>query len=215
MSPRALGGKRMVSYCKRIVIFWGIGWSLWHGSEAYGHKAHAHGQGQLNWVLEESSLVMRWTLPAQDIVGFEHSPRNKKQSQVAQKIKIQLQLPQTLVSLEPNCEFKSVDVKGRVLGEQGGTTHKHEGTTHEPGEVTQVTAPLEQHHSHKKSHNPAKDHSDIEIELHGICPQPPKKVTIRIFDHFKSLKRLDVQYINGEEQGQARLTPRNSSVEFK
>ena len=94
---------------------------------ATAHKAHTHGVGDLDVAVEGGRISLALTVPAADVVGFEHAPRNDGQREAVAAAEKLLRSQAELFALPPSarCRFLSADVTVPWTGDAGATGDEH------------------------------------------------------------------------------------------
>ena len=159
------------------------------------HGAHVHGIGQLNVVLDGSTLEIELDSPAMNLVGFEHAPRSKAEHEQRDIAIARLREAGLLFVLPAPaaCRLESVEVAEEGAGHEGEAEHHHE---HGDG--------AEQHHS------------DINAHYRFHCAEPARLdgIDVRLFELFPATHELEVQYIAPNGQGAAELTADEHRLRF-
>lgn len=133
---------------------------------------HVHGQAQLELVLEGGELQISLSSPLDSIVGFEHRPRTTAQRQTAEAALRVLADPASLVVLPAaaGCNLTQADLNAPELKSavQPGSPSGH-----------------------------AEAHADLEASWHFQCTSPDRldRLQLRMFEHFATLKRLEVRTV--------------------
>jgi len=80
---------------------------------AGAHRAHTHGQADLDVAIDGSRLSLALTAPANDVVGFEHAPRSAEQEAAVAAAAALLNAPVELFALPPaaGCTVAAVKVE--------------------------------------------------------------------------------------------------------
>jgi hypothetical protein len=140
--------------------------------------AHEHGVASLDVVLDESRLVISLDSPLDNLLGFEHAPRNEKQRSAVKKMEATLQ---------------AADLFG--FDAAAGCA---------PGKVEIVHPFAAGQPAQKGGH----DHADAEVSWAFTCATPAalKSVEVRLFDRFSHLKTLRVQFAGPRGQTSATLS---------
>jgi hypothetical protein len=144
-------------------------------SLALAQRAHVHGQGSVQVALENGQLHILMTIPAMDVVGFEHAPSNERQqdavhiaaarlADVAQVIR----LPQAA-----GCRVEMAEVKSALLeaaANAGGHRHRH-------------------HHHHDHHHKPGEEHAEFDGQYQFRCASPDAltQLSFTLFDWLPAL----------------------------
>lgn len=142
------------------------------GSVSYAAGVHVHGEGQLQVAVEKQSLDILLTIPAMDLVGFEHAPSSAAQKAAVQAAQDRLQDASTVVALptEARCELQSAKVSSELLSALEGHGHHHGDKKHGHGHQHKH----DHKHQHKHDHPEHDDHphADFSISYHYQCAQP-------------------------------------------
>lgn len=75
------------------------------------HAAHEHGHVTINVALEAGTLVVEWSAPAQQVLGFEHAPRTARERAAADAASQWIRRASHAVGLPPSagCRVQSVE----------------------------------------------------------------------------------------------------------
>jgi hypothetical protein len=94
---------------------------------AAAHKAHTHGVGDLDVAVEGGRLSLALTVPAADVVGFEHAPRSDGQREAVAAAEKLLRSQAELFALPPSarCRFLSADVTLPWTGDAAAAGDEH------------------------------------------------------------------------------------------
>lgn len=140
-----------------------------HKKQKRHHKAHVHGSGKLMIAASGDTLNVELELPAHDIIGFEHKPKNDKQKELLTKAVARLkQISENIeISKNANCLPKE---KAKVDSPLIGKNHDH-------------------HHDHHKKND---EHSEFKVSYHFKCKNMKNLTWVKIlsFKHFKNMENL-------------------------
>lgn len=155
------------------------------------HQAHEHGVAALRVVSEGSALEIELRTPLDNVVGFEHAPRNDVQRKALADAERRLRAGASLLqpSQEAACVLKEVVLDSPWL--QGGPDdHGHDAA-----------------HAHPAS--ASAGHAEIVAEYRFECATPERlaRLQIHLFDAFPRLRELRVERATAAGQGVAILTP--------
>jgi hypothetical protein len=86
------------------------------------HGTHVHGSGQLNVVLDGTTLEIELDSPAANLVGFEHAPRNADERGQLEQAMARLHDTAALFTLPAaaGCQLQEVKVAEEGAGEEEG-----------------------------------------------------------------------------------------------
>jgi hypothetical protein len=79
---------------------------------AFAHKAHTHGEGRLDAVIDKGALTLTLELPLDVLVGFERAPKNDKEKTALAQAETALKEAAKLFTLTPaaNCAAQAIHV---------------------------------------------------------------------------------------------------------
>ncbi len=171
-----------------------------HAEEHRHHKAHEHGAGHLNVALDQNTLMIELSLPAMDVIGFEHPVNSKEERGEVDRATALLQDGLQLFAPTPaaECELVQADVASALL-QSDRDTHEHEA-------------------EHDEKH--AEDehaHADFDVSYRFNCQLPAQlnALTLSLFEHFPATRRLTAQAITPAGQAGAELTPDKRTLNLK
>ncbi len=161
--------------------------------------AHEHGAGKLGIAFERRTVEMEFEVPANDIVGFEHTAKTAEQKQAVSQARATLAKPLTLIKLP---EAAGCKVASKSVKLVGGGAHDH---GHSHGKASQAKA------------KEAEAHSEFHAEYKFTCTKPELIQTIEL-DYFKSFPRaqkLQITIIGDKAQTKVDATRDKPRVEIK
>ncbi len=164
-----------------------------YGAAALTGKPHVHGVGTLQLVLEGNHLHVELSLPAMDVVGFEHTPKTAEQRDAVTKA----------VALLKD--------SGHVIEPPAAA-----GCTTAPGRVESALLEDQQDHEHEHEHEHAdgEAHADFDVTYQFDCRRPEalSPLAVTLFQHLPRLEKLDVQSVTPGGQRSQQLTPGQTSI---
>ena len=169
------------------------------------HKAHEHGTGHLNVAVDQNTLMIDLSLPAMDVVGFEHPVNNEEErGQVAHATRL---LQDGIQLFAPTPAAKCVLVRSEVESVllENEAHHEHD-EKHDDEE-----------HEHDGKHEKEHAHADFDVSHEFNCESPAQlnALTLSLFEHFSATHRLRVQMITPTNQGGTELTPDKRILNLK
>ena len=92
-------------------------------AEQRSNKAHVHGEGTFTLAIEGHTLEIEMDIPADDIVGFEHTATTNEQRQQVRRAEGKLRQAGKMVVSPENarCTATGVDVRSSLSKRQGST----------------------------------------------------------------------------------------------
>ena len=159
----------------------------------YAAKPHVHGAGTLQLVLEGGSLNAELRLPAMDVVGFEHAPREAKHKEAVKKA-VALLKDSRKALVPPDaaqCTATPSMVESELLEDGHEADHKHDK------------------HEADHDHSDGEAHADFEVTYRFDCrhPEAIKQIKVTLFQQLPRLERLDVDMATATGQRSQRLVP--------
>lgn len=159
------------------------------------HGAHEHGGGQLNLAIERNTLMIDLSMPAMNIVGFEHPANNDKEHDQVQRAAELLRDGLRLFAPSPaaKCTLIQVEVESALLERDG-------------------------HHGHENAHDEDDhEHVDFDVAYEFNCANPSQldTLTLSLFKQFPATEHLDVQAITPAGQLGEELSGGNNVLKLK
>ncbi|MDR0735631.1 MAG: DUF2796 domain-containing protein [Zoogloeaceae bacterium] len=168
---------------------------------AQEHAAHVHGEAHLDVAQEGDTLSLQLESPLDNLLGFEHAPRNTAEEAQARRMSAKLRAADGLFAPTPaaDCKLEKVTLESsaltpELLGETGsGHAEEHE----------------EEH-----AHEGEEGHADLDALWQFRCARPEalRSVEIRLFQSFPGLRELEVQAVTPNGQRGATLTPEKRTL---
>jgi hypothetical protein len=169
---------------------------------AQEHAAHVHGEARLDVAQEGHALSLQLESPLDNLLGFEHAPKNAAEEDQARRMSARLRAARDLFVPTPaaECALEKVTLESSALTPEllGETEHEHEDE-----------AAHEHEGEHEDEHEHAAGHADLDALWQFRCARPEalRSVEIRLFDSFPGLHELEVQAATPKGQRGATLTP--------
>lgn len=147
------------------------------------HGAHVHGEAELRLALEGNTLVLEFESPMDNLVGFEHAPRNQKQRDALAATEQTLSRWERLFALPSAAACTLKDVQLQSPWPRAGQDKDHA------------------EHQH--------DHADMRATYQFECSQPQALTTveIKLFDTFPRIHSILAATVGPRGQGAVRLRP--------
>jgi len=204
------------------------------------HRAHVHGEAQMNLVISGKEAMFEFVIPGDSIFGFEHRPRTEEQKKkVRDELSKLIDLGSELVVFPPSldCEVSARQVLADVMQEEEGKkdkskskrtkkhrhSHHHHGEAHGKKDDKKKESPESSHshsHSHKHSHDHdhddhhAHEHSDVTAEFRVTCAKDiaKTKLGVRLGHYYKSIERIRAQVLTDRHQFGLTITGESGSI---
>jgi hypothetical protein len=156
------------------------------------HHAHKHGHAKLEVSLEQGRLSLELVSPMDNLVGFEHAPKNDRQTKALAELQGLLENPANF--FEPNkealCSKEKVLFRSHLFGDAHGDAPKAD-----------------------------KVHADLRYQVSFNCKAADalKEVNVTAFKAFRRLHEIETQLVTDRPGSQARafeLGKRNTLIRF-
>ena len=174
------------------------------------HEAHEHGHGTLDIVVEGEELVIELRIPAVNVVGFEHAPKNDAEREAVRQALVPFGDAASLFVLpaEAECEVEEAEAAIVSMGHEDehekdehgdGGGHDHEKDGHETDEHAK-----DEHAEHAEdgSDSDEEAHSELRATYHFHCHAPERldEIDVRAFEHLRDAEEIDVRVVTPSAQ---------------
>lgn len=165
---------------------------------------HVHGHGELSMVIEKNLVEVAFNAPAESIVGFEHKPTNDAEKHHVKNIYQDLHKPLNFFNFsQAQCKVVETSIDFGALTPTD--EHEHHDHGHKHGHHDE--------HDHHEHHGDST-HSEVEAHYRFECTDISKLnvVTLRIFEHFPNLEKLEAVWLVPQGQGANTLTSKQNKI---
>jgi hypothetical protein len=161
-----------------------------------GH-AHEHGAGQLDLALQGVELVIELTLPALDVVGFEHPAASKADHDAVHR------------------GIDKLSEGGRLFAFPKAAGCRIARTEVDPGDMEGHGLDRNEKHDHAKDDHD-DEHADFQAHYRARCEHPEELngIELTLFRAFPTARAIRARWITGKGQGAATLTPDRPKLTF-
>jgi hypothetical protein len=164
------------------------------------HEAHEHGGGKLDVAIERHTLMIDLSLPAMNVVGFEHPANNDEEHEQLARAVDMLKDGMRLFapSAAAGCKLVHAELESALVEEGDHHDEGHHDDEHDDGE-----------HDH--------EHADFDVAYEFTCAQSSQlsALTLSLFKLFPGTQHLETQLITPTRQGGAELTADNNVLQLK
>ena len=153
---------------------------LLHGTYALAgdkHAAHSHGVGNLELVVQGSSVKASFEIPMESLLGFEHLPRTPAQKKAMADLQTAVAQASYFISLPAaaDCQPKSLQVNADMFNgkksEHSDLDAELEFSCSQPSALTQIEIPLFKKHPRLSS-----------LKVDMVSPKGQASVTLKAKD---------------------------------
>jgi len=150
--------------------------------------AHVHGVATLQVAVDTNTLTLNFSGPLDNLIGFEHVPRDARQKAAVRKMADNLNKAEQffIPTAEAQCTLLSVKLDSLVLEPKSAQGNKDKSQSHEQ----------------------ERGHADIDGEFVFACKQIGKlhDLEVKLFDAYPNLHQLKVEVATLKKQSSAKLT---------
>lgn len=147
--------------------------------------AHTHGRAKLRVAAEGNLLTLEFESPLENLVGFEHAPRNDQQKAALQGMADALRKADAhfVPAAAARCAQQSVKLESALLDAMAQPT---------AAKGKPAAGQLAGHDGH----------AEIEATIVFRCEEPAqlRALEVKLFDRFPGVKRLDAQVVSAQGQ---------------
>jgi len=156
--------------------------------------AHSHGDAELAVVLDGDLIVIEFTTPLYNVLGFEHRPETETQKVAVSQAASQL-------SQGPELFRFSAPAKCREIARP---------------ENIRLFSETPDAHDHDNHHND-DSHKDVLLRYEFSCEEIESlsKIDVKLFEFFEKLSELEVTYLGPSTQKQVVLKPLQTQLDIK
>ena len=198
------------------------------------HDAHEHGHGALDIVVEGEELVIELRIPAVNVVGFEHAPKDDAEREAVRQALVPFGDATSVFVLpaEAECEAEEAEAAIASMGHEDehegeehaeGDGHDHEKDEHETDEHAKDEHEKDEHekdeheedeHAKDDSDSDAEVHSELRATYHFHCHAPEQlgEIDVRVFEHLRDAEEIDVRVVTPAAQLAMELHPGSTVV---
>ena len=205
------------------------------------HDPHEHGHGALDIVLEGEELVAELRIPAVNVVGFEHAPRDDTEREAVREAVARFSNAAAVLvpAEEAECEIEDVEAEIAGMGHDadGHAKHEHDEDEHEEGHAKHEHGEDEHEEGHAKHEHDEDEHeeehakreheehagesgAEAHSELHATyrfhCHAPDRlvRVDVRVFELLHEAEEISVRVVTPTAQTAMDLHPGETVVEI-
>jgi hypothetical protein len=182
---------------------------------AYGAGPHVHGVATLEIAVDGSAVQVNLNSPLDNLLGFEHMPRNEKERQAIKTMASKLRQAGSLFIFTPaaQCRLESTRLESPLLPSE--LLMAHDKGDKSKSDKSQVPSPAPSAPA-TSSNTHADDHAELEATWNFRCatPQALQELDVRLFDTFPGLRRLDAMIAGPQGQSGAKLSPASTRLKW-
>lgn len=155
------------------------------------HAPHVHGKAELTIALENNSIEVHFLVPAESLLGFEHSAKSDQDIAKVQGMKKWLSTPEQVIRFKGNqCKVAEVNLDTGHLLASFNTKNMSE-------------------HAHS--------HAEIDINYKFECKDGHeiKSASVVMFNQYPAIEKIKTFWVTEQNQGATELNKINREVHFQ
>ena len=170
------------------------------------HGAHAHGHGTLDIVVEGDQAVLELRIPAVNVVGFEHAPRDDAEHETVRRALEPLRDAGSLFVLSADADCAVEEAAADIVSLSDDDHHDEGG--HEADE----------HAAHADEGNGSaaggEEHSELRATYRFRCGAPERldQVDVRVFEHLHDVEEISARVVTPTAQSATDLDAGSTAV---
>ena len=166
------------------------------------HAPHEHGHGTVDIVMEAEELVIELKVPAVNVVGFEHAPRDDAQREAIRQALVPFEDASSalVLSSEAGCELEAIQASLAGMTRKGDG-HQDTGHGHEVHD-DDTNGHAEHGHEEHEAQADGEDHSELHATYHLHCHEPGqlRQIDLQVLEHLHDIEEIDVRLVTLEVQ---------------
>ena len=177
------------------------------------HDAHAHGHGTLDIVVEGDQALIELRIPAVNVVGFEHAPRDDAEHEAVRRALEPLQDGGSLFALSADADCAVEEAAADIVNLSEDDHHDegdHEADEHAAHEDEHAE------HDDEGSETAAgeEEHSELQANYRFRCGAPTQlsQIDVRLFEHLHDVEEISVRVVTPTAQSATDLHPGSTAV---
>ena len=198
------------------------------------HDPHEHGHGALDIALEGEELVAELRIPAVNVVGFEHAPRDDAEREAVHEAVVRFANAAAVLvpAADAECELEDAEVEiagtdrdgNWRVGARGEVEEGHEGEDHDSDahgkHEEEEHEEEEEHAKHEEEEHDGDAGAEAHSELHATyrfhCHAPERlaRIDVRVFELLHDAEEIGVRVVTATAQAAMDLHPGETVVEL-
>ena len=166
------------------------------------HGAHEHGAAEIELAVEGSDVVVNFTSPMYNLVGFEHAPRDEQDHEAVAAARVLLDAPGNLVLLQADaaCAVVELEIDWDVPSAKE-EEHDHdeaaEHDAHEAHDADEHDAHDADEADHHDDHDVHGQHVDVTVAVRYTCESPDRLNSLHVtaFESFERLSEVELRAV--------------------
>ncbi|QSP95149.1 DUF2796 domain-containing protein [Marinobacter salinisoli] len=149
-------------------------------------RAHVHGHGTLQFVIENSTVDIAFSSPAGNLLGFEHQAHTPEETRIVDEVQAWLSTTPLIDTPDERCTLRTSEPD---MGSR--TEHDHHGHNHDD-----------------------EEHRDIHVSQSLECPDLSNATALKtpLLRQYPGLQELDVMWVTPSGQSGATLTNEEQAI---
>ncbi len=196
-------------------------------ARAHGAGSHVHGRATLEIAIDGAAVQVNLNSPLDNLLGFEHAPRNEKERQAVRTMALKLRQADNLLIFTPaaQCRLKSARLESLLLPSELLMSDSSSRGDHDKGDKSPIPSPAPSGSTASSRSTPSQtapfnehtdDHAELEATWNFRCalPQALQGLDVRLFQAFPGLRRVDAAMAGPKGQSSMRLSPASTRLKW-
>jgi len=193
---------------------------------SFAQDKHVHGEAELTIAFEQQAVVIEFSSPSANLLGFESAPKNAQESQAVEAVRALLANYTNVIALNGgNCEQTSYKIEKGLDAQIASHDYKahgaHEDHDHNDDHKDHDDYKDHDHdHDHKDHDHKNHDHdvhSDFQVSYTLECQNIAEitDLTFSGFSSFGGIEKLNLDWVTENHQGSSDLNAKQANVTIK
>ena len=167
------------------------------------HGVHVHGRSQVDLVYVSGQLELQLHAPGLDIVGFEHAPRDERESHAIAQALSALETHDQWLGFEPTDACTVTHAETHTHGYKKASDTR-DNVAVSASDHARIDHPNDSDHAHEE-HEGDHDHAEFHVSVKAKCSATPEALLIRLSERFSKLELIRVDYVTETTQNRVEL----------
>lgn len=175
---------------------------------AQAAPTHVHGLANLDISVDGNSLVLAFSSPLDNLLGFEHAPRSDAEIAKVQAMAAQLRQSGDLFKPTPAARCKVTDV---ALTSGALSAVLLAGNTQ-----TRQAAPTQTASTAAPAHDGGEQHADLDMNVTFTCDHAAALtgLDVKLFSYFRGFHQINAQVVTAKRQSHKTLSADDNQLSW-
>ena len=166
------------------------------------HDAHEHGHGTLDIVVEGEELVIELRMPAVNVVGFEHAPRDDAEREAVRQALVPFADGASVFLLPEGAECEPEAAEVEIFSMESEDDHAAKDGEKDDGHGHKTDKHAKAEDDEHEADSTEEAHSELHATYHFHCHAPGQldRIDARVFEHLRDAEEIDVRVVTTTAQ---------------